>query len=388
METVKLYYEDPNIREFTALVLDCTAVQGGWEIILDRTAFYPEGGGQACDLGTLADVRVLDVRERGQQVVHLCDGPFAPNTQITGKIDWERRFDLMQQHTGEHIISGIVHRIYGYGNCGFHVGEQVMEVDFDGPIDPETLAKIEWEANEAVWQDIALKCWYPSREELPGVFYRTKRELPWPVRIVQVPGYDSCACCGVHVSTTGQVGLIKILSCVKFHQGVRLELVCGKRALSYMCRIFEQNRQVSQTFSAQMLETGAVASRVSAQLAAEKFRSAGLEKRIFAMIAQLYLGKENAVHFEPALNPGAVRELADQIARVCSGWAAVYSGTDDTGYCLCIVSPQHDVRELGKQATQALNGRGGGKPGCFQGSFQTTKAQIEEFFRFIVPMER
>ena len=157
METVKLYYEDPNIREFTALVLDCTAVQGGWEIILDRTAFYPEGGGQACDLGTLADVPVLDVRERGQQVVHLCDGPFAPNTQVTGKIDWERRFDLMQQHTGEHIISGIVHRIYGYGNCGFHVGEQVMEVDFDGIVPQEDIPKIEDMANRLQGSGLSLE---------------------------------------------------------------------------------------------------------------------------------------------------------------------------------------------------------------------------------------
>ena len=380
METLKLYYQDPNIREFTATVTSCQEGKGGWEVVLDQTAFYPEGGGQACDLGRLNAVNVLDVRERGEQVVHLCDSALEPGQTVTGVIDWERRFDLMQQHTGEHILSGIIHRIYGYGNCGFHVGQQVMEVDFDGPIDPEMLEKIEWEANEAVWQDLPVKCWYPSREELPNVFYRTKRQLPWPVRIVQVPGYDSCACCGVHVSTTGQVGLIKILSCVKFHQGVRLELVCGKRALDYMCRIFAQNRQVSQAFSAQMLETGDAAKRVAQQLAAEKFRTSGLEKRIFTMIAKEYTDREKVLHFEPDLTPGAVRDLADRIGQACKDWAAVYSGTDESGYCICIVSPRGDVRELGKQATQALNGRGGGKPNCFQGSFRTTKDQIEGFF--------
>ena len=191
METLKLYYQDPNIREFTATVTSCREGKGGWEITLDQTAFYPEGGGQACDTGTLGKVNVLDVQEREQQVIHLCDHPLPVGQTVAGEICWDRRFDLMQQHTGEHIVSGIIHRIYGYGNCGFHVGQQVMEVDFDGPIDPETLAKIEWEANEAVWQDLPVKCWYPSREELPGVFYRTKRQLPWPVRIVQVPGYDS-----------------------------------------------------------------------------------------------------------------------------------------------------------------------------------------------------
>lgn len=378
MQTLKLYYEDPNIKEFTAQVVSCQIVDRGYAVILDQTAFYPEGGGQACDLGTLNDVPVLDVQERGEQVVHICAAPLAGT--VKGQIQWDRRFDLMQQHTGEHIISGIIHRIYGYGNCGFHVGEQVMEVDFDGPIDPDTLAKIEWEANEAVWQDIPLKCWYPSPEELPGVFYRTKRALPWPVRIVQVPGYDSCACCGVHVSTTGQVGLIKILSCVKFHQGVRLELVCGQRALRYMCRIFEQNRLVSQTFSAKMLETGDTAKRVSEQLAAEKFRASGLEKRLFGAIAQQYAGKQNVLHFEENLSSAGIRELADALGGVCTGWAVVCSGTDESGYGICIVSRTEDVRTLGAEAAKILNGRGGGKPGCFQGSFRTTRNHIRDFF--------
>ncbi len=378
MQTLKLYYEDPNIKEFTAQVVSCQIVDRGYAVILDQTAFYPEGGGQACDLGTLNDVPVLDVQERGEQVVHICAAPLAGT--VKGQIRWDRRFDLMQQHTGEHIISGIIHRIYGYGNCGFHVGEQVMEVDFDGPIDPDTLAKIEWEANEAVWQDIPLKCWYPSPEELPNVFYRTKRALPWPVRIVQVPGYDSCACCGVHVSTTGQVGLIKILSCVKFHQGVRLELVCGQRALRYMCRIFEQNRLVSQTFSAKMLETGDTAKRVSEQLAAEKFRASGLEKRLFGAIAQQYAGKQNVLHFEDNLSSAGIRELADALGGVCTGWAVVCSGTDESGYGICIVSRTEDVRTLGAEAAKILNGRGGGKPGCFQGSFRTTRNHIRDFF--------
>lgn len=381
METLKLYYEDPNIREFTAQVVSCQQAEKGYAVLLDRTAFYPEGGGQACDLGTLNDIPVLDVQERGEQVVHICATALAVGTTVHGQIQWDRRFDLMQQHTGEHIISGIIHRIYGYSNCGFHVGEQVMEVDFDGPIDPDTLAKIEWEANEAVWQDIPVKCWYPSQEELPSVFYRTKRALPWPVRIVQVPGYDSCACCGVHVSTTGQVGLIKILSCVKFHQGVRLELVCGKRALRYMCRIFEQNRQVSQTFSAKMLETGDTAKRISEQLAAEKFRANGLEKRLFGAIAEKYADRKNILHFEQGLSSAGIRELADAIGTVCTGWATVCSGTDETGYGICIVSAAEDVRALGAEAAKNLNGRGGGKPSCFQGSFQTTKAQIQAFFR-------
>jgi len=381
MATRKLYYEDCMIREFTATVTGCEETDKGYLITLDATAFYPEGGGQACDLGTLGDANVLDVQEKGEEVVHLCDKPLAVGSSVTGKLDWERRFDLMQQHAGEHILSGLIHARFGYHNSGFHVGKEVMEVDFDGPISADALAELERDANRAVWEDIAVRCWTPSPEELSQVTYRTKRTLPWPVRIVEFPGYDSCACCGIHVARTGQIGLIKILSCTKFHQGVRLEMVCGQRAYAYLCKVYEQNRQVSQAFSARILETGAAAKRMNDQLAAEKYRAAGLEKQVFSAIATGYAGKGNVVHFAEGLTSSSLRELADAIAHVCGGIAAVFSGSDESGYSLCLVCKEGDVRSLGSGLVSSLNGRGGGKPGSFQGSVPGTRAQIEDYFR-------
>ena len=230
METRKLYYEDCHLRSFSATVTGCEKTDQGYAVTLDATAFYPEGGGEAPDIGTLGGVNVLDVQEEDGQILHLCDGPLAIGETVDGEIDWARRFDLMQQHTGEHIVSGLLYDKFGYMNTGFHVGTDVMEVDFDGPVSPEALAEIELKANQAVWANIPLECWIPSPEELPTIFYRTKRALPWPVRIVRVPRYDSCACCGVHVKHTGEVGLIKILSCTPLRGGVRLEMVCGGRA--------------------------------------------------------------------------------------------------------------------------------------------------------------
>jgi len=381
MATRKLYYEDCMIREFTATVTGCEETDKGYLITLDATAFYPEGGGQACDLGTLGDANVLDVQEKGEEVVHLCDKPLAVGSSVTGKLDWERRFDLMQQHAGEHILSGLIHARFGYHNSGFHVGKEVMEVDFDGPISADALAELERDANRAVWEDIAVRCWTPSPEELSQVIYRTKRALPWPVRIVEFPGYDSCACCGIHVARTGQIGLIKILSCTKFHQGVRLEMVCGQRAYAYLCKVYEQNRQVSQAFSARILETGAAAKRMNEQLAAEKYRAAGLEKQVFSAIAAGYAGKGDVVHFAEGLTSSSLRELADAIANVCGGIAAVFSGSDESGYSLCLVCKAGDVRSLGSGLVSSLNGRGGGKPGSFQGSVPGTRAQIEDYFR-------
>ena len=380
METRKLYYENCHLQEFTATVTACEKTEKGFQVILDTTAFYPEGGGQACDLGFLGSARVLDVQEQGEQVIHLCDIPLPVGKAVEGRIDWQRRFDLMQQHTGEHILSGLIHARFGYHNVGFHMGNETIEVDFDGPIPTEALAELEAAANAAIWQNLPVNCWYPSPEELPNVTYRSKRALPWPVRIVQIPGFDSCACCGVHVANTGEVGIIKVLSAVKFHQGIRLEMLCGRRAYDHLCRVYDQNRQVSQLFSAKVLQTSEAARKINQQLNQEKFRSAGLEARVFAAIAESYSNAGNVLHFEGGLSSVGVRELADTIADRCGGIASVFSGNDSDGYSICLIGKGLDVKPLGTSLCQALNGRGGGKPGSWQGSLKATKAEIEAFW--------
>ena len=381
METRKLYYEDCHLTSFTARVHSCQETDKGWQIVLDATAFYPEGGGQACDLGTLGGVRVKDVREKGEAVVHLCDGPLIVGAEVQGVIDYERRFDLMQQHTGEHIVSGIIHEWFGYHNVGFHMGAELVTIDFDGPIAPEDLPRIEAAANRAVWQNLPMHIWYPSKEELPTVGYRSKRALPWPVRVVEVPGFDKCACCGVHVAQTGEIGIIKLFTCVKFHEGVRIEMACGGRALNYLTAAYEQNRQVSQAFSAKIMETGEAARRMNEQLAAEKFRAAGLQKQVFDAIADRYRQAGQVLHFEDNLTPAQVRELCDAIGGICGGMAAVFSGSDEAGYSYCLMERGGDLRQLNKAMTAALNGRGGGKPEYQQGSVKAARAAVEDFFK-------
>jgi len=380
MEVRKLYYEDCHLREFSARVLDCRAADGGFQIILDATAFYPEGGGQACDTGTLNGVQVTKVWEAEETVVHLCDAPLSVGAQVQGIIDYDHRFDLMQQHTGEHIVSGIIHRLFGYHNVGFHMGADMVTIDFDGPIPYEDLARIEDLANQAVWEDLDVKCWYPTPEALPQVIYRSKRALPWPVRIVEIPGYDRCACCGVHVARTGEVGMIKLFTCVKFHQGVRIEMACGRRALQYLRRIYDQNRQVCQAFSAKPLETGEAARRMNEALAQEKYRCAGLEKQVFAAIARGFSGRGNVARLAQGLTGNSLRELADAIAQVCGGTAAVFSETQD-GCGMCLVDHRGDVKALGRALCDACGGRGGGKEGFFQGSVRADREAVRAFFQ-------
>ncbi len=380
METRKLYYEDCLLREFSATVTACKETEKGWAVYLDATAFYPEGGGQACDTGMLGDAKVLDVREAEDGICHLCDKPLTVGETVTGKIDWKRRFDLMQQHAGEHIVSGIIHKMFGYHNVGFHVGADVVTIDFDGMIPEEGLAEVERLANQAVYADIPVRCWYPTEQELPTVTYRTKKQLPYPVRIVQIPGYDSCACCGVHVARTGQIGIIKLLSCVKFHQGVRIEMVCGGRALEFLTRVYEQNRQVSQAFSAKLLQTGEAARRMNEQLGKEKYRADLLEKQLFDRVAESYVNCGDVLHITQGVSPAGVRELADRIALRCGGRAAVFSGTDREGYCVALVNKQGEVAAFGKEMTAALKGKGGGRDGFFQGSVNASEVEIRRFF--------
>ena len=380
MNEGKLYYENCHLREFDARVVSCAEEKKGYDVVLDATAFYPEGGGQPCDLGTLEGVKVLAVKEQGDTVVHLCEKPLAVGQTVHGVIDWQRRFPLMQQHTGEHIVSGIVNRRFGWHNVGFHMGSEVVTIDFDGPIPGEALAEIEKEANETVWANLPVRCWYPSEAELPGVGYRTKKQLPWPVRIVEIPGADKCACCGVHVAATGEIGLIKLLSCVKFHQGVRIEMACGSNALALLSRVYEQNRLVSQAFSAKIMETGEAARKINEALAQEKYRAARLRQQIFDRIAAGYAGSDSVAHFEPDLSPAEIRELAERIAGVCGGVAAVYSGQDGR-FDICLARPGGDVKDLGQRLKETLGGRGGGKAGFFQGSVSCSMEQILRFFR-------
>jgi alanyl-tRNA synthetase len=380
METRKLYYEDSHLREFTARVVSCEEMAKGFEIVLDATAFYPEGGGQACDLGTLGNTNVLDVRERGEIIVHLCDQALEAGAEIRGVIDWARRFDLMQQHSGEHMVSGVIHRRYSYHNVGFHMGSEVITIDFDGVIPAEDLPAIEAEVNAGIWADLPLRCWYPEPEVLPQVGYRTKKALSWPVRIVEVPGFDKCACCGTHVRRTGEIGLVKLFTVIGCRGGSRMEMACGQRAMEMLNQAFDQNRQVSQAFSAQTCETGAAARRMNETLEQEKLRYAALQKKFFGALAKSYVNHGDVLHFEEDLDSVQIRILADAIASGCGGRAAVFSGAEGSGYAFALVTREGDLRSFGKAMTATLNGRGGGKPIFQQGRVNASRAEIEAFF--------
>ena len=380
MATEKLFYENVYCRKFRAKVLSCAPGKHGFDVVLDRTAFYPEGGGQPGDTGFLSGIRVTDTHEVNGEIVHYCEKALETGHDVEGSIDWQRRLSLMQLHSGEHILSGIVHRRFGYDNVGFHMGADMVTIDFSGVLSEEDIKSVEREANEIVWENRPVTIAFPSEEELTHIPYRSKKALTGSVRIVTIEDADICACCGTHVTRTGEIGLIKIFSCVKFHEGVRLEILCGMRAYEYVNLLLEQNRKNSALLSARPTETNAAASRAIEELNAAKYRAGQLENELFAIQAKAYAGSEDVLLFCKPMSPDAVRRFADAILANCTGRIAIFAGDDQEGYKYVLCQEDGDLRKTVKDLNTACNGRGGGKPFFAQGSVKAARGEIEAFF--------
>ncbi len=380
MNTEKLFYKDPRQISCSATVTDCRPAKSGYEIILDRTVFYPEGGGQPGDIGYLNDIPVKDTQERDDVILHLTDTPIEKGTHVSAVINWNYRFDLMQQHSGEHMVSGVIHRRWGYENVGFHMGSDVVTIDLSGELTMEELEEVETEVNLAIWRNDPVKVWFPPEEKLSSIPYRSKKELTGEVRIVEFPSIDICACCGLHVTATGAIGLVKILSCEKFRSGVRVEMLSGKRAMEYLNAVNRENRSISRLLSAKPLETSGAVQQLQSDANMYRQRVHELENAAYQAKAKELENAGNVLVFMDDLTADGVRRVCDLIQNSCGGRAAVFSGSDTAGYKYAIGLPDGDLRTFVKDMNSALNGRGGGKPFFVQGSVKASRASIESYF--------
>ena len=377
--TEKLFYEDAFLREFTGTVLDCREEKGQWVVVLDRTAFYPEGGGQPADHGTLGGVNVVDVREKDGEVLHFCDGKVDIGTAVQGAVDWERRFDFMQQHSGEHIVSGILCGKFGCDNVGFHIGHELVTIDFNAELSIDDVIFVENAANRYIWEDRPIQINWPSPAELDALEYRSKKALIGAVRIVSWPEADCCACCGTHVKSSGQVGMVKLISCQKFREGVRIEMAAGGRALRWINQIAGQNTKVSQLLSAKPGETAAAVERLQKDVYALRGRVAELEEGDFIRKAGELAGKGDVLLIEGAMAGDSLRKLCGMVKEKCGGRCAVFAGSDGM-YQYAVGQDGADLRGLAKALNAQLNGRGGGKPEFVQGSVKASEDEIRKFF--------
>ena len=378
--TEKLYDKDSYLKEFQATVLSCEQKnENTWRVVLDKTAFFPEGGGQTGDIGWLNDVEVTDTREKNGVIYHETKAPLEAGTKVAGKIDFAARFDKMQQHTGEHILSGIVCSTYNYNNVGFHLSSEITTLDFDGELSAEQVRELEIRVNQAIHENIPVQVKFPKKAELAEMDYRSKIEIEGQVRIVEIPGIDRCACCAPHVKTTAEVGLLKIQSCDRHRGGCRLTIVCGMRALKDYQQKQESVGKVSAALSAKPEKIAEAVEHLQEQQT--KLREQ--LNHIQAMYLQEKLDKIHAEDqcvciFEESLDSIAMRNFVNGAMEKCDGICGAFIGSDGKGYHYILGSKEQDVREISKQLNAKFNGKGGGKPQMVQGSLNGTKKEILE----------
>ena len=331
----------------------------------------------------MGQVNVLDVKRRNGEILHITDAPLEPGMTVHGVLDWERRFDHMQQHSGEHILSGVVHAQFGYDNVGFHMNDEVVTVDFNGPITWEEAMELEDKVNAYIWTDAESRELYPSEEELKAMDYRSKIELKGKVRLVEYPGADLCACCGTHVAHTGEIGLMKILSVSRHKDGVRMEMLFGGRAMKDYDRKHLLNTEFSCRLSAKPYETGEALQRVLDEMNAMKFRMQAMNERYYAMRATSIPVGEPVIFFnEPGMSMVEIRKFCDYL--ISTGkvkTAMIISPKDKESVNYVMGSADLNMREVGKLLNEELHGRGGGRPEMVQGSFQAEAEAVEQAFR-------
>lgn len=382
MATEKLYYLDSHIKEFDAQVLGCEKCGDSWEVILDRSAFFPGGGGQECDTGMIEAVPVLSVKERGGDIVHICAGEFAVGQSVRCTLDFETRLRRMQNHSGEHIFSGLVNSHYGYDNVGFHMGESFMTIDFSGELTWEQLTELERLANETVRANIPVNVSFPDEAVLKTLSYRSKLELTENVRIVEIPGIDCCACCAPHVYSTAEVQLVKVLDFQRHRGGVRISLVCGMDAYNDYCLRQNSVTEISRLLSAKRGDISGAVERVLDESAKKSERIAALSMELVRFRAESIPDCEgNIVIFDTLLDEVAQRELINLLSAKCTGFAAFFSGSDETGYRYVIGSRNVDLRRNSKTINSLISGRGGGTAEMIRGQAAASGNEISACLR-------
>ncbi len=396
MDFTELFYKDPYLTENETEVISCEPCKNGFGIVLKDTVFYPEGGGQPADRGVfiLENGDVLDVkdviRDRNDLVLHITDRMIPPKTGLRTKIDWDHRFSLMQNHTGEHIVSGLVRKRFGFENVGFHMGD-VITIDLSGVISREDAVLLEREANKVIWKNLTVETVYPDASMLPSLDYRSKKELEGKVRLINIRDTDSCACCGLHVRQTGEIGLIKLLSLINYKGGVRIEMVCGDKALLDYEEKTDSVTAIKNLLSVKPHEVTDAVKKVLAESELKSEKIAGLNRK-YAELKIQSLTPENDVilTLEEDLNMIELRKFCDALNKQDKAGLSVLlspAGEDPEkqGFHYVIASGKYDLKEMAKPLNEALNGKGGGSKEMIQGTFYSSLEEIEETIRRIIP---
>ena len=384
MMTEKLYDLDSYVTEFECKVIDLYERGEKLNVVLDRTAFFPEGGGQTSDIGTLGDVYVEDVQIECGKIRHIVENSkensekLRIGTVLTGKIDFEKRFSDMQQHSGEHIFSGIVHSLYGYDNVGFHLGSETVTLDFNGPLTKDDVCKVEKLVNKAVWDNKAIHVFFPTEEEKQTITYRSKKEVDGPLRLVEIPGVDICACCAPHVRRTGEIGLVEVVKFEKYKGGTRLNILCGERALCDVRKKLDENHAVAALLSAKETETAAMVEKLKTDNADLSYQLGGARLEKLKILAQSMGESERNIVFCDLTENDMIREYANLLSDKSRDFAAVFGGENGNYKFVMISKSGFDLDSLCKKMREVFGARGGGRNGIVQGSVSAGEEEIRK----------
>lgn len=376
--TKELYYDDAYLNEFQATVLSCEEDKKGYALTLDATAFYPEGGGQPYDTGTLNEAKVLEVHRRDDRIIHTVDTYLKPGTIVNGKVDFERRFDLMQQHSGEHVFSGLVHKHFGYDNIGFHLGEKEVVLDFSGPLDHKDLSMIEAECNRMIQKNIPVEVTYPNDEELSVLDYRSKKELSGRIRIVSIRDCDVCACCGTHVRKIGEVGYCKVLSLTTKKGNARVSVLFGKRATDYMARIYDEVTAISALISKNPLEILEGVRHLQDEVLQKGLKLNALYTKHFEERFEKETETSLFITIEEGCTMDLLRHFCDRMSAKAKTAAGLLKKSEED-YQYVIISKSEDLRAAAKSLSETFAGKGGGSKEMIQGSLHGSAEQIVSF---------
>lgn len=377
----KKLFDDGMLFSFSAVVTDCKETKNRFEVTLDRSAFFPEGGGQAGDVGTLGGVKVIDTYEKNGEVIHLCKSALEVGTEVRGEINENIRIRRMQNHSGEHLLMGFIHQKLGYENVGFHMGSDEVLLDLNGVISTEDIRECEQKANEAIARNVPINISYPDSEELVSLSYRSKLEMTENVRIVTIEGIDNCACCAPHMPSTGGIGIVKVISHEINRGGTRLHILCGLDALDLIRQRMESNAAISHLLSAKPEKTAdAVEKLLNENISLKRQITENERRAAEEIISELKNdSRKSFCIFTKGLGRNTMREIANSAVKLTDGAAAVFSEEQD-GFGYIIASEKLPLRTIAKDINSVLHGKGGGSDLMIQGSLNAERSAIEKYF--------
>ena len=377
--TIKIYENDSYIKEFTATVVSCEEKDGAYFLVLDKTAFFPEGGGQDADKGKIGEADVLDVQIKNDVIYHKVNKSFNDNEEVTCVLDWETRFSRMQNHTGEHIVSGVIHSLFGYNNVGFHMNDTLITLDVDGPLTEDDIKAVELKSNKAIYDNKKITAIYPTAEELPDYDYRSKLDITEGVRLIEIEDYDLCACCAPHVAMTGEIGIIKILSFIPYKKGTRIEMICGLLALNDYQNLHTSNKSVMNMLSAKRFEIAESVERIQSELSNSRAEIKKLMGEMASLKMEKHTNGNSVCVFIDGVSYDELRNCSNELIEEFQ-YCYLFSNTDENNYIYVVSSKENNVRELVQNLNKAFNGKGGGRETYAQGKITAeSKEEIKNF---------